>query len=253
MLFAPSPLRCFAVSIFPLRVARQPAPHPPSRTAHGHPHTRSPRHPQSRQRQSARDFRPRRTPALRRDGSHLGVRLHPAQRHPAQRRSAHTALGFLVWKNEVRRKPPRRRGLRRFPRRAEALRAAAPRPLDDRAKSEAAPSRMRRARLPHRLRLEGLPAHRRGLRHRATRRSAAGGKIATDHLHSRDEGCDWPRRKYRVGRMRAALRGERRHAGPRPRHPHLRGRPRARRRTRDHSCRHQIRVRHPRWPRDLDR
>ena len=82
------------------------------------------------------------------------------------------------------------------------------RPLDGVPAARDAADRVRRARLPRRLGLEGLPGDRRRLRAHAARGAARVGQAARADLHAGDEGADGPRREHhaRAGR-RARRRG----------------------------------------------
>ena len=108
-----------------------------------------------------------------------------------------------------------------------------------------AAGRVRRARLHHRLGLEGLPGHRLGLRDRAARRAAGVRAAARADLHAVDQGRGRPRRGDR-------LRARRSSSSATARWPSsvrdvvdraLRGRRRARARARRHPRRHEVRVR----------
>ena len=81
-------------------------------------------------------------------------------------------------------------GLRADGRSTEARR------LDD------APDRVRRARLPGRLGLEGLPGHRRGVRAPAPGRAARVRPAPGADLHAGDEGARGPRREHRPATAR---------------------------------------------------
>ena len=119
-----------------------------------------------------------------------------------------------------------------------------PRPRDGRAQAADAARRVRRARLHHRLGLEGLPGHRQGLGHRAAARPARVRAPADADLHAVDEGRRGPRRGDRL-RPRRRARRRPRPDGARARRldravpVRRRARPRARRDPR----RHEVRVR----------
>ena len=66
----------------------------------------------------------------------------------------------------------------------------------------AAADRVRRARLPVGLRLEGIPADRQRLRRHAARRAAGVGPAARADLHAGDEGRDRPRHQHQRRRSR---------------------------------------------------
>ena len=92
-------------------------------------------------------------------------------------------------------------------------RAAPRRPLDRMPAARDAADRVRRARLPLRLRLEGLQGDRRGLRPPAADGLIESAAAAGADLHARDEGDDRPRREHRprtgcrARRRRASRRG----------------------------------------------
>ena len=113
-----------------------------------------------------------------------------------------------------------------------------------RAQPEDAAGRVRRARLHHRLRLEGLPGHRLGVGDRAAAGPARVRAPARADLHAQHEGRRGPRRGDRLrGRRRARRRpradGARARRLARAVLVRRRARPRARRDPR----RHQVRVR----------
>ena len=141
--------------------------------------------------QSPRHLRLRRSPADRRDRSHLRVRLRARLRHSRQGQGPHAALGVLVRADarDRRRITCSRPTSRDYPGgRARRRRACcAGRSMLVRA-DRAAADRMRRARLPVRLRLEGLPGDRRGLRHHAAAGPARVGSAAGADLHAGDQG-----------------------------------------------------------------
>ena len=158
-------------------------------------------HP-SRERQGSRALRARRRPAAaRRQRPDLDVRRRAAHRDPGQGPRPHRPLRVLVRANAGDRRQPHARDSRR-------------RPVDGVPAPRDAPAGVRRPRLPHRVRVEGLPRDRRGLRTRAAR-GAAGVRAASGAaLHALDEGPDGPRREHHAGRgRRAGRRGARRARG----------------------------------------
>ena len=85
------------------------------------------------------------------------------------------------------------------------------RPIDAGAEDEAGADRVRGARLPVGLGLEGIPGDRRGLRRRAAGRPARVGPAAGADLHAGDQGSDRARHQHqRGGGRRARRRGARR-------------------------------------------
>ena len=118
--------------------------------------------------------------------------VHPTL-DPRQGRRVDRVVGVLV--------SPHRRDRPQPPRlddRGRARRGPGPRP--GRPQARDAPGRVRRARVPVGLGLEGLPGHRRGVRDRAAGRSARVRPAAGADLHPRDEGGD--RRARREHRLR---------------------------------------------------
>ena len=106
-----------------------------------------------------------------------------------------------------------------------------------------AADRVRRARLPGGLGLEGLPGDRRGLRPPPAPRSAAGRPAAAADLHAGDQGHRGPRHEHQP-RRGGGDRGRRRAGRGRADHPRpLRARLRALRGGRDDPGRHQVRAR----------
>ena len=109
------------------------------------------RSPAPRQGQGPRALRPRRRPADGRLRPHLDLRRRPSDADPGQGQGAHRAVGALVRPDRGRSSPttscPPPTACRTTLRGRGAARAAA---------ADAA-GRVRRARLPHRLGLEGLP------------------------------------------------------------------------------------------------
>ena len=98
-----------------------------------------------RERQGSRDLRARRrAPAARRERPHLDLRRRPPDRDPGQGPRADGPLRLLVRAHEAHRPEPPARAARR-------------RPLDRVPAARDAARRVRRARLHHRLGLEGLP------------------------------------------------------------------------------------------------
>ena len=117
------------------------------------------------------------------------------------------------------------------------------RPHAARATARDAAARVRGARLPGRLGLEGLRAHRRRLRHPAARGPARGRPPAEHALHAVDQGHRGPRREHH---RRAGHRARRRAALPRGRarlDRALRARGRRGAGARHHPGRHEVRVR----------
>ena len=109
-----------------------------------------------------------------------------------------------------------------------------------------AADRVRRARLPRRVGLEGLPRDGRGLRPSPSRGTRRVGSAPGADLHPRDQGPDRPRREHRPRRRGRARRREPVRRG---RADHARALPlrlRAGRCPRDHPRRHEARVRHRR-------
>ena len=119
-----------------------------------------------------------------------------------------------------------------------------PRPRAAGAQAEDAARRVHRARLHHRLGLEGLPGDRDRLGHRAAR-GAAGVRAAPGaDLHALDEGRGGPRRGDRLRRDGAAAGlGGARGAGARRLDRGLQGGRRPRARARRDPRRHEVRVR----------
>ena len=113
-------------------------------------------------RQGPRRLRCRRRPAHRRHRSHLRVRLRARLRHSRQGQGADAAVGVLVRAHgRPRAAPSALDGRRRVPR-ADCA-STAPmlqRALDARAPDRSGADRVRRARLPLRVGLEGIPADR---------------------------------------------------------------------------------------------
>ena len=96
-------------------------------------------------------------------------------------------------------------------------------------------------------RLEGLPAHRRGVRHRAARGAQAGRPAARADLHAVDQGRARPARRERGLRARrGADRRRARRAGARHRDRAVPVRRRARAGARHHHRGYEVRVRHRR-------
>ena len=126
-------------------------------------------------RQGPRHLRFRRPAADRRHRSDFGVRLRARVGHPRQGQGPHADFRVLVRAHPLDRRQSRavdRSGVVSRPRRGRCREAAA-RPIDARHADRAAADRVRRARLSVGLRLEGLPGHRRGLRHPAAGRTCA--------------------------------------------------------------------------------
>ncbi len=122
--------------------------------------------------------------------------VHP-DAAPAQGRRAHRPLDVLV--RAHRRDPPQPPDLgdRRRP-------GGGPRPRHGRQEADDAPGRVCRARLHHRLGLEGLPGHRQGFRDRAARRPARVRTAAGAAVHPVDQGGGRSRRGDRLRRRRRA-------------------------------------------------
>ena len=197
-------------------------------------------------RQGPRHLRGRRRPADRRHRPDLGVRLRPGHRHPGQGRGPQPALGVLV-RHDGRHRPeprarhrPRTTSRRRCGATADVLRG---RSMLVR-QHPAAGHRVRRARLPVRVGLEGIPEDRARCAASAARRPARIGSAARADLHARPPR---PRAattstspKPRPAKSSAAR------ALPKSRDLSLAGlqpgRP-PRRRPRHHRRRHEIRVR----------
>ena len=193
--------------------------------------------------EGARRLRPGRPPADRRHRPPQRLRRGAAHADPRQGRGADAALALLVRPAEGRGAEPRRSVGRAGARPASATPATARGPLDARGEDGSAARRVRGARLPRGLGLEGLPGDGRGLRHRA-----AAGLRESDRLEppiftpstkaeeGHDENISFERMAEIVGGERAA---ELRDAEPRA----LRARARPRRGARHHPGRHQVRVR----------
>ena len=88
----------------------------------------------------------------------------------------------------------------RFPEPLRSHARAARGPVDARAPDRAGAGRVRRARLPVRLGLEGISADRQRLRHHAAGRAARVGSAAGTDLHAGDQGRERPRRQHQRGR-----------------------------------------------------
>ena len=190
-------------------------------------------------RQGARDLRVGGRPADGRLGPDLDLRRGDADADPRQGEGAEPDLGILV--RADRRHRPQPLHLRR---RARGGRRTG----DAGAEAGDVPGRVRGARLPLGLGLEGIPGGRRGLRDRAAGRPARVRQAAGADLHPGDQGRD--RRPRRERRLRPRRRDRRRPGADGGAAADLdRGLParrRARRRARDHPRRHQVRVRPPR-------
>ena len=145
-------------------------------------------------RQSARRLRAdaavrRRRAAHRRHRSHFCVRLRAGFRHSRQGQGAHAAVGVLVRAHGRSRAAPSRVARRRsVPRGCAPARGHASRADDAGAADRADSCRVRRARLPVRVRMEGIPAERQRLRREAARGSPRIGSSAGTDLHACDEG-----------------------------------------------------------------
>ena len=196
-------------------------------------------------RQSQGPLRLRRPTADRRHRSHLGVRLRARLGHSRQGKGAHADFRVLVRPHALDR--PQSRAVDRsgdYPEPAARGGRLAARPFDARQADRAAADRMRRARLPLGLRLEGLRRHRRGLRHPAAARTARVGPAARAHLYAGHQG----RRRghdINISEAQAAELVGRRGARSRPRTDAaaVRRRRGPRRVTRHHRRRHEVRVR----------
>ena len=77
--------------------------------------------------------------------------------------------------------------------------ARVPRPIDARDADVAAADRVCRARLSVGIRVEGLPRHRRSLRHPAARRTSGIRSAAASTLHAGDESAERPRHQHHRG------------------------------------------------------
>ena len=142
----------------------------------------------------------RRASAHRGHGPAVGVRRGAPRSHPRQGRGADGAVALLVRADRWGRAQPLldggARGLRGGRRGAGGDRRSG----DGGAPSRAAAHRGHRARLPHRLGVEGLPAHRDGVRDPAAVGAEAGRPAAGGHLHPLDQGRG--RRARREHRLR---------------------------------------------------
>ena len=162
---------------------------------------------------------------------------------PRQGPRAHGALAALVRAHRRHRAQPRDLGAARgLP--GGRARSRAGGPDAARAPARDAAARVRRARLPRGLGLEGLRAHRRGLRHRAAGRAARGRPAAAPLFTPVDQGHERPRREHhgRAGH-RARRRGR---ATARSRRASIALYERAAgigARARHHPRRHEVRVR----------
>ncbi len=155
---------------------------------------------------------------------------------------AHADLQLLVREDEPHHRQPHRR-----PRPVRGRRGArAPRgTLRRRAQGAGAAGGGDRARVPHRLRAQGLRAYRSGVRHPAARRSGRGQPPARAAVHAVHQGRDRrARREHLVredrGPHRQGARGARARRGARALQLRRGLRPGAR----HHHRRHQVRVRH---------
>ena len=165
--------------------------------------------------------------AHRRHRSHLGLRLRARLRHSRQGPGADAAVGVLVRPHRRHRPQPRASAPMSTPSppRCAAHRRPAARPRDAGAQDHAAAGRVRRARLPVGLGLEGLRRHRRGLRHRAAGRPARIGPPAGADLHAGHQGRFGARPQHQRGRGRRGRRRRPAAAAARPlTHGALRGR-----------------------------
>ncbi len=119
-------------------------------------------------RQSARRLRPGRHAAAGRHRSHLGVRLRAGHRHPRQGQGPHAVVGLLVRQAGgcgAEPLPDARRDL--LSRGGAALRRGAAGPHDADQEDAAHRHRVRGARLPVGIGLEGISRERHGVRHHA--------------------------------------------------------------------------------------
>ncbi len=185
-------------------------------------------------------------PADGRLGPDLDLRRGDADARDRQGQGAQPDLGILV--RADRRHRPQPLPLRRCPRGGRGTGDAG-------AAAGDVPGRVRRARLPLRLGLEGIQGGRRGLRDRAAVGTAGVRQAAGADLHPGDQG------RYRRPRRERRLRprgGDRRRPGADGRAAagldrRLQARRGARGGARDHPRRHQVRVRPPRRGRDRPR
>ena len=138
-------------------------------------------------RQGARHVRGgRRQVADRRIGPHLRLRRDPRRSHPRQGPGADRTDRVLA--AEARPHPAQPLHRREAGRRGGGRGRPGARPRRGGQAPQAHPGRGRRARLPDRFGLEGLPGHRLGLRHQAARRPAAGQPVARADLHAGRQG-----------------------------------------------------------------
>ena len=150
-------------------------------------HTTLARRPPGSPRQSPRHLRFGRSAADRRDRSHFRVRLRPGLRHPGQGQGAHADFGVLVRADAARSCPttcsrpisPTIPGLTHDDAAALAGRSMLV------AQGRTAADRMRGARLPVGIGLEGLRRDRRGVRHPAAGRAAGVLAAAGADFHAR--------------------------------------------------------------------
>ena len=186
--------------------------------------------------------------ADRRHRSHLGLRLRARLRHSRQGPRADAAVGVLV------RAHGRHRANHLVSTDVDDFPAGAARRTRDVLrgrsmlvrKTDAAAGRVRRARLPVGLGVEGLPGHRRGLRRRAARRACANPTGCPAPIFTPATKADVrPRREHQRGRgrrgrrratllARAARRSRWRSTPPASAHADV---------VRHHPRRHQVRVR----------
>ncbi len=143
-----SPVRCVASPSRGIAVA--------ARLSHPPHHARAAR-PGS-PRQGPRHLRPRRSPADRRHRSHFGLRLRARLGHPGQGQGPDADLGVLVRPDAGDRAESRDLDRRRatFPPSCRGRCGDARRTVDARPQDRTAADRMRGARLPVRIGLEGL-------------------------------------------------------------------------------------------------
>ncbi|MEA2367369.1 MAG: hypothetical protein QOH38_87, partial [Thermoleophilaceae bacterium] len=192
----------------------------------------------ARQRQGPRDVRAGRPHTHGRLRPDLDLRRDPPDAHPAQGRGADRDLRVLVRQDRADRPEPRR-VVHRWRAGPGARARDAGRPPPD------VPGRVRRARLHHRLGLEGLSADRRRLRDRAPGGPPGVRPPAGADLHPGHQGRD--RRPRRERRLRPRRRDPGRPRGARGAAPAVDRavlvRRRARARAGDHPRRHEVRVR----------
>ena len=177
---------------------------------------------------------------------HLRVRRRPADADPRQGPGADRHVAVLVRAHRGTSSPNHLIS-------AEPQRVPDPGPKDPElagrsmlvAAADDAADRVRRARLPGRLRLEGLPGDRHGLRARAAAGPAAGRAAAAAAVHARHQGHRRPRREHRPRRRAwCSSASERyRRAGAGCRSTLYEAAAEYAADARDHHRRHQVRVR----------